>query len=715
MGIQTSMDAVQSAPTIVDALRRADELAFEAGREPGVRSLRHLAAALASEDDVRALAAVHALGAMTDEEAGRMLAALLSDRRAYVREHAAWALSQGLPRLDAVGRLIAMVAAGGFSAMLAQRTLEGWSVPSGEVLAVALEAALVSTDDPAARARLVETLGLVRAPLATRPLIAIARDESEDDAVREAAIAALGQRPGHPAVESTLDELMATTGRLASVARLALLDLVPPRPDAADAPRTIAQLFLHADMDAQLATAGAGDNGGIATLLVRLGDALVADDSGLVERVITLGRGSIDQAASDLLDVAGTRGGHRFGRVPMASSPVPSAAAWGLRVQARRGIRRVLRAAGRVDVLHLRMADVGSLAAADVARELGIPTVFTLAPDPHSVITSLEESGQLTREGFGEADLREHYWFRARLVQSLAAGAEHTVLFPRPTLADDMKRLVGVDITTHAERHTVVAEGVDLAVVDDAVSRLAAYGAEGDAPEGLAELERMLGDLPEERRGLPLLVSVGRLHRVKGMASLVEAWHTSALAARTNLLIIGGDLAHPSVDEREQLERIDAVVPAAERAARGLLLPGHRPNGVTALWLAAARLGLPGLAAPAGVYVCASIKEEFGIALLEAMATGLVVVAPDAGGPATYVEPGRTGFLAPTWDRERFVVAITDALAHAKVEPDAVAERSHAMVAERFTIQAMAATLAPLYQTVASQDADLARLAVLPS
>ncbi|PEF89490.1 hypothetical protein, partial [Bacillus cereus] len=77
---------------------------------------------------------------------------------------------------------------------------------------------------------------------------AIARDEREDPAVREAAIAALGQRPGHPGVESTLDELMSTTGRLASVARLALLDLVPPQSDAADAPRTIAQLFLHADM-----------------------------------------------------------------------------------------------------------------------------------------------------------------------------------------------------------------------------------------------------------------------------------------------------------------------------------------------------------------------------------------------------------------------------------------------------------------------------------
>ena len=38
----------------------------------------------------------------------------------------------------------------------------------------------------------------------------------------------------------------------------------------------MAQLFLHADLDRELSRAGAGDNGGIATMLVRLGDALAA-------------------------------------------------------------------------------------------------------------------------------------------------------------------------------------------------------------------------------------------------------------------------------------------------------------------------------------------------------------------------------------------------------------------------------------------------------
>ena len=54
------------------------------------------------------------------------------------------------------------------------------------------------------------------------------------------------------------------------------------------------------------------------------------------------------------------------------------------------------------------------------------------------------------------------------------------------------------------------------------------------------------------------------------------------------------------------------------------------------------------LIAPGGVYVCGSLKEEFGLALIEALAAGLVVVGPDGGGPATYIEDGVTGFLVDT-------------------------------------------------------------------
>jgi glycosyltransferase involved in cell wall biosynthesis len=354
------------------------------------------------------------------------------------------------------------------------------------------------------------------------------------------------------------------------------------------------------------------------------------------------------------------------------------------------------------------MADVGSLAASDVARELDIPVVFTVAPDPHAVIQSLDLAGGLTRETFGDVDEREHFWFRTRLVQQLAANASHTVLFPRPELQRDMRELVGIDITAHPERHTVVPEGIDLDVVDRSVTEAADHAAGLPPTPPLAELRDLLETLPEARRGLPLLVSVGRMHRVKGMATIVEAWAGDAggaaggsLGDRANLLLIGGDLRHPSADEREQLDLIDGIVPSDRHRASGLLLPGHRPNDTVARWVAAARFGVPGLSAPRGVYVCGSLKEEFGIALLEAMGSGLLVVAPEGGGPSTYVRQGDTGFLTRTWDVEALRLAMAQALEAAGDETtEARAGRSRDTVERSFTIQAMARALSGVYGTV---------------
>ncbi|WP_129337083.1 glycosyltransferase [Cellulomonas endophytica] len=703
MGIQTSLDALRAAEHIVDAVHLADELAFEASRDPGTRTVRVLRGALEDGDQLVAIAAVHALGAAADEEASRAVAALLSDPRPFLREHAAWVVGGGLPRPEAVARLVAMTADGGFAGMLAQRSLEQWAAHAPEPVAVGLESALVGVREPAARARLVETLGLVAHPLAVRPLLVVADDPAEDEVARVAAVAALGERPGVPAVLALLDRLAAAPGHLGDVARLALLDTAPPPVHAGDGDGlTVGQLFLHADVDARLTAAGAGDNGGIATLLVRLGDALVAPSATPVRRVVTMSRGSAVEARADLAGLGGD--GHVYGRVPLLHDPVPSPSAWPLRVAARRGIRRVVRAAG-VDVLHLRMADVGSLAAADVARALDIPVVFTVAPDPHAVIHSLDLAGTLRRDNLGDVDAVEHFWFRARLVQRLAANAAHTVLFPRPALRRDMRRLVGIDIAARPERHTVVPEGVDLGVVERAVGEAVAHAGGAAPTPALAELRDLVGGLAPERRGLPLVVSVGRLHRVKGMATLVEAWAGSDLRGRANLLVVGGDVADPSADEREQLDRIAAVVPPGERAAAGLLVPGHRPNDVVARWVAAVRTGLPGLVAPQGVYACASLKEEFGIALLEAMASGLVVVAPDGGGPATYVVEGVTGFLTATWDRDRLAAAVGAALTASTAETDGRrAARSLRTVQRSFTVERMALALADVYGGVVDEE-----------
>ncbi|WP_353828474.1 glycosyltransferase [Agromyces sp. SYSU T0242] len=707
MGVHTALQAVERAPGIVEAMHAADDLAAEARRDPGTRLIRLLERTTRGADDLTAIAAAHALAGALDEDAGRLLSGLLSDERAVLREHAAWVLGSGLPRLDAVGRLLGMVVAGGFGGMIAQRTLEEWSSVAPEAIATGIEGALLGVDDPSARTRLVETLGLVGAPLATGPLLRVARDADEPEGARVAAVAALGHRTGDGRVPALLEQLARGDGPLAEAARLAAFDLdalagpTPPHGDGL----TVAQLFLHADIDPSLQSAGAGDTGGIATLLVRLGDALAAEPA--IGRVLTLSRGSVGEATADLLALAtGAGPGHDYGRVPLLADPVPASSAWPMRVAARRGIRRLMRAAGGVDVLHLRMADVGTLAAAEVARESGVPVVFTLAPDPHGVIESLERSGRLTRAGFGRADLAEHFWFRARLVERLAATAAHTVLFPRPDLREDLRRLVRVDLDRQPERHTIVPEGVDLGTVDRAVADAEAHAAGAEPGPELRDLRSLLETLPAERRGRPLVVSLGRLHPVKGMATLVEAWIAGGLADRVNLLVVGGDLAAPSRDERDQLDRIDALVPERERA--GLLMAGHRPNGVALRWLAAVRAGVPDLAAPRGVYACASVKEEFGLALLEAMAVGLYVVAPDSGGPPTYVEHGVTGSLVATSDVQRLADALSGALDAAGGDRgDERAEAARATVRERFAIQAMSGRLGDVYRDVAREEAAL--------
>lgn len=609
-----ALAAVEHAPTLISGMNLMDAV-MTAARAEGPAAASVLTAAMdAPDDDLRAIAAVHAASVAGTATTSRLLVPLLSSGAPHLQEHAVWALGNSGCLTEAVPALMEIAAGGGFSGTLAEATLETWGLSPQEA---------ADTADP--------------------------------------------QDP-HPGDDN--------------------LGL------------TVAQLYLHADIDGTLSHAGQGDTGGIATLLVQLGDAFL--DEGTVSRVLTLSRGRVDGTPA-LTDVGAP--GHHYLSVPLPGPIRQAPDAWPLHVPARRELRRILRSAGRVDVLHLRMVDVGAWAAAEVAQDLGITTVLTLAPDPHALIAKREAAGHLTRRNFGAADHAEHLVFRFRLLRDLAAQAAHLVVFPRPHLQRDLQELLHLN-PDDAHRVSTVPEGIDLAPLDtaghevrDALRGLPVSEATATA---LADLDAVLARLPIERRGLPLAITVGRLHRVKGMASLVDAWASDpVLANRCNLLVVGGDLARPSADEQEQLERIDATIPRAAGPTYGLLLAGHRPNGTVAVWLAAVLHGRPGYSGPAGVYVSASLKEEFGIAILEAMASGLVVLAPEEGGPATYVEHGVTGVLADTSSLGALGAALGSALDLASAPlASEYAERARSLVTTRFSIRTMASALAGIYRKV---------------
>ncbi|MFO7691168.1 MAG: sucrose synthase (sucrose-UDP glucosyltransferase), partial [Cryobacterium sp.] len=337
MGPHTALDALRQTGCILDGIRAADDLTIAASRDGGPRAVRLLSqAALDPTDQLTAIAAVHALAQVFDDTADDALVALLGHERAYLREHAAWAFGSRLPRIDAVAGLVRMIITGGFSGMLAQRTVEQWGSSSPEMVALAIESALLGVTDADSRGRLIETVGLVSGRIPERLLRRVADDDSEQKPARMAAVAALGDRAPNETALRIVTDLSFGTDDLADVARLALFDLtVPsyPRPPWSQG-ATIAQLFLHADIDGELSQVGAGDNGGIATLLVRLGDAPVARSqtrggspaapgtgrgasgtealSEQVERVLTLSRGSHEGALSWMSDVGSTLAGHSF-------------------------------------------------------------------------------------------------------------------------------------------------------------------------------------------------------------------------------------------------------------------------------------------------------------------------------------------------------------------------------------------------------------------
>jgi glycosyltransferase involved in cell wall biosynthesis len=699
--METLLDRIRSTPSILDALPLADELAAHAARLTPGRTLSAARSALTAAtldraDAPTAIAAARALAGLPgDEPLARLIEMLEAGE--WLAPHVADTLADRTPDECLVAPLVSLLESGGLSGMLAQRALVRWASQGDARIAAAISDLLRRVVAPAPRARAVETLALVVREGGW--LARIARDDDEPLEVRLAAVAALGDRPGMQ--EPALRSLASRDDALSDTARLALLDGRLDRgtgapPDALGDRLHIAQVHLGGRLDLSLAHAGEGSTGGVATLLVQLGEALVHDPR--VDAVTTVGRGT----AMDALVAMGLGdGAHAVSSVPLGAHEHSAFnGAWPALVAAERGLARIMRRR-RPTLLHLRMADVGSLAAARIARRWRLPLVFTLAPDPHALIAQAEGSGEVDRVSFGPADAREAWWYRARLVRSLADAARQVVLLPRPDLAPRLGRLMGLDVVAEPQRFHVVPEGIDVARVRTA--RIAAAGLDPDPsalPEDeapvVADLRTAIEALGRTRRGLPIVVSVGRLAEVKGMARLAEAFADDAsLRRRATLVIVGGGLEDPTPEERGELQRIEAARAACPELGSALVMLGHRPHRDVLRVLAFADAGLPGLIASGGAYVCASRKEEFGLAIIEALAVGLPVLAPHAGGPAAYVDEGVTGHLVDTLDGPALAAGIHRALDLSTRPGRAVQARR--LVTERFTIEAMSTALVPVY------------------
>jgi glycosyltransferase-like protein len=192
----------------------------------------------------------------------------------------------------------------------------------------------------------------------------------------------------------------------------------------------------------------------------------------------------------------------------------------------------------------------------------------------------------------------------------------------------------GILAAEHGVTAGVVPNGVD-------VARFAA----GSASRA-AELRRSVG---AGRR--PLVLAVGGLEPRKGSDCLVRA--LAAVRRRSGLApvlaVLGG---HSFQDYRAYREAVlDELPSLGLRLGRDVVEVGTVPDEDMPSWYRAADV----LAFP-------SVKEGFGLAVLEAMSAGLPVVTSDLPVFREYLAPGRDALLVPLGDVDGLAAALTAVL-----------------------------------------------------
>jgi glycosyltransferase involved in cell wall biosynthesis len=133
-------------------------------------------------------------------------------------------------------------------------------------------------------------------------------------------------------------------------------------------------------------------------------------------------------------------------------------------------------------------------------------------------------------------------------------------------------------------------------------------------PNSRAEARRSLGVSDE----VPLLLFVGNQYRLKGLEFAIRA--LAEMKTRAVLLVVGSDSATPFKRLAEKLGVSDRVIFAGRRS------------------------DLPTIYPASDAFVLPTLYETFALVCIEAMASGLPVLASPVGGIEDYVRDGENGF-----------------------------------------------------------------------
>lgn len=237
-------------------------------------------------------------------------------------------------------------------------------------------------------------------------------------------------------------------------------------------------------------------------------------------------------------------------------------------------------------------------------------------------------------------------------------------------LAAYLERDVGVP----ASRISCICNGVDTA----------RFRPDSEPPQDLpAGIFGTVGQ-PHDAAGAAFVIgTVGRMERVKDQMTLAQAFaallrRRPDLRQRVRLVMVGDGSLRSAVREFLQEQRLDDIS----------WLPGQRDD-------TAQLMGVMDL------FVLPSLAEGISNTILEAMATGLPIVATDVGGNGELVKQGDNGCLVPRSDPEAMASAIAQ-----YIDDPHLRERhgrcSRMRAEHQFSIEHMVAQYVEVYERLLS-------------
>jgi glycosyltransferase involved in cell wall biosynthesis len=186
-----------------------------------------------------------------------------------------------------------------------------------------------------------------------------------------------------------------------------------------------------------------------------------------------------------------------------------------------------------------------------------------------------------------------------------------------------------------------------------------------------------------KRDDVPAVVGlVGHLAPIKGQDVFIRAAGLITARRRGVRFVVIGEDKDPKMEYRRSLEKL-----VAELGLSGIVaMPGWHDDIASVL-------------SSLTLFVSAARSEPFGLAIVEAMATGLPIVAAASEGALEIIEDGVTGKLVPVDDFERLAEAISNLLD----DPDEcsrLGRNAKLSARQRFSLERMARDTESVYREV---------------